>query len=274
MLNTRLNVIELIRPLADQGLSVAQVYKSLKTQYPAIRSSVVYRAAKKLNVKLDSWKPEEVQVKRIRKMVANGLPAEYIAKVMGVEVYQIYNLSHRKIDETSPYVKNKKINRETYTDDELAEMYLKVSRTMLKRFANYSEDVPSAVGDAIIELQNKPKSARPYEECFGIAQRRLIDQLRARKGRTGSRRQEIKISGFAENFDPETLPDGTLEIQDEIDWLRLRIAEMPEPDRKVIQAYLDSNLNYAATARVLGVSEPTAAKYVQAALKRLKDGIE
>lgn len=271
MLNTRLNVIDLIRPLAEQGLSVAEVYKSLKTQYPAIRSSVVYRAAKKLNVKLSSWKPEDLQIKRIRKMVANGLPAEYIAKVMGVEVYQIYNLSHRKLDEYSPYVKNKKINRETYTDDELAEMYLKVSRTMLKRFANYSEDVPSAVGDAIIELQNKPKSARPYEECFGIAQRRLIDQLRARKGRTGSRRQEIKIGGFAEDFEPAANLDCILETEDEISWLRSRIAGLAEPDRRVIQTYLDTNLNYAATARILGVSEPTAAKYVQAAIQRLKD---
>lgn len=264
-------VTSLVKPLAEEGLSAGQIYKTLKIQYPAIRLSVVYRAAKKLNVKLDSWKPEDQQIKRIRKMIANGLPAEYIAKVMGVEVYQIYNLSCRKIDEYSPYVHNKKINRETYTEDELATMYQKVSRTMVKRYPNYADEIPSAVGDAIIELQNKPKSDRMYAECFGIASRRLIDQLRAKNGRTGSRQQSTFVNQLQDFTEVPTKQEDEVEKYDEIEWLRSKIDTLPEPYRGAIRAFLECGLNYTSTAASIGVSIPTATKYVQLAIKRIKD---
>ena len=268
-----LNIRELVKPMVEQGIPAKDIFAAVKKQHPTAYRAPVYRAIKKLGGKLSNWKPTEGQKKSIEKMIKNGLKLSDIASLIGVTEQQICNLNYRQLKVTSPYVTCRRINRDMIPAEELESLYLVVLRTMMKRFSNYSEDIPSAVGDAIIELQNKPKSDNPYRECFGIAQRRLIDQLRARKGRTGSRRQEIKIGGFAEDFEPAANSDCILETEDEISWLRSRIAGLAESDRQAIQTYLDTNLNYAATARVLGVSEPTAAKYVQAAIQRLREEV-
>lgn len=269
-----LKLRELIEPLVSQGMAAKDIYIELKKLHPNVCRAPVYRAVHRLGGKITRKRSSDVVKKRISKMVANGLRYRDIGQILGLSAKQVNNLVHRYLDVESPYIKNKKMVRETISTVELERIYTITLRSMLKRFKHFEEDVPSAVADAIIEIQSKPRTEKSYAECFGIAQRRLIDHVRSRKGRTGSKRQSVFVDGFPEFYEPEVEGDYTTDKEDEINWMRGKISLLESPYREAITSYLDNNLNYSSVAIDLGVSQPTAAKYVQTAIQRIKDDIE
>lgn len=267
----RTPLLSLVSPMVKQGLTAKTIYEKLKTEYPALHKAPVYRVVKQLGGGVDTWKPSDTTRKRITKMVTNGLSYTDIAAVFGVTKKQINNLVTKRKLAVSPYKHSRKSNRKFIGAEELSRIYLIVLGAMQKRYGRKSEEIPSAVADAVLELQNKPKSDNPIRDCFGIAQRRLIDQIRAKRGRVGTRRQTVVTGSIPEYLENRREESYTLDTREEIDVLREKIASLDSPYREAIEAYLAGELKYTFVARTLGISEPTATKYVQIAMQRIRD---
>ena len=162
--------------------------------------------------------------------------------------------------------------RETFA--ELYEEYLgKVFRYIQYRVNNIqlAEDLTSAVFEkALVNFSKYSKDKASFSTwIFSIARNVVIDYYRVKE-----RRQTIPLEEATEISSEDLSPEEELLKREEVERLRVCLAELSQEEQEIIRLKFGAELNNRQIAKMLGLSETNVGTKLYRAVRKLRGSFQ